>query len=211
MFYQRIFTAMKAAADQVQHPIQTLELVDGETVTLIEVGLAIEGFDFYPVRIEDLGCGCFRVYAVDSSGVVFLLEEIVASTSTTIHKTFFKNEREIAEALFHKFVVEGSTDVKFLQRISTWVSRDDAGYVVVPVEQSEIEHLINRNEGHFAIVCKDAHDREYKQERFVTGNLFSDREALAKVAELNKVAETNATGNFYEVVKLPYKLYTPDY
>lgn len=211
MNYQHIFNSIKSSSSKQQFPIQTLELVNGDTITLIQVGLTMEGTDCYPVHIEDIGNGCFRIYAVDSSGGVFLLEEITASISTSIFKTYFKNEQEIAEAMFHKFITEGSTDVKYLQRFSTWVARDDQGDMLILGDQTEIESLINRNEGHFAVVCKDAFDRETKFERFVTGNFSSEKAAILKAEDMNKAVDQNITGDFFEVVKLPYKLFTPDF
>lgn len=113
--------------------------------------------------------------------------------------------------MFHKFITEGSTDVKYLQRFSTWVARDDQGDMLILEDQTEIESLINRNEGHFAVVRKDAFDRETKFERFVTGNFSSEKAAILKAEDMNKAVDQNITGDFFEVVKLPYKLFTPDF
>lgn len=211
MIYQHIFNTIKTSSSKQQFPIQTLELVNGDAITVIQVGLTMEGSDCYPAHIEDLDNGCFRVYAVDSSGGVFLLEEITASISTSVFKTYFKNEQEVSEAMFHKFITEGSTDVKYLQRFSTWVTRDEQGDMLILEEQSEIQDFINRNRDQFAVICKDAFDRETKFERFASGNFTSEKAAILKAEELNKQFSSDVSGDYFEVVKLPYKLYTPDF
>lgn len=212
MDYRYIASQIKGSSNKNgSFPIHCLELIHENSVTTFEVGLQDDESEFFVCLIEELGNKCFHIYGVDSGGSIFLLTELSASKTASVVLSFFKDDKEVADTLFSMFVGEESHDVKYLSKFGAWVARNDLKEVVIATRcDSEFSRLINRNEGHFAVVCKDNFDRETKAEYFATGNYVNKGAAEAKAAELNQGVAVG-DGDFYAVVALPYELFTPDF
>lgn len=212
MDYRHITAQIKDSSNKNGvFPIQCLELIHENSITTFEVGLQDDGSKFFICLIEELGNKRFRIHGVDSGGSIFLLSELSASETTTVVLSFFKDDKEAADTLFNMFVGEESHDVKHLSKFGVWVARNDLKEVVITTRcDSEFSRLINRNEDHFAVVCKDNFDREIKAEYFVTGNYVNKGAAEAKAKEFNELSGVDAE-EFYDVVTLPYELFTPDF
>lgn len=207
----------------VRTPIQSLELFLPDVSLRFEVGRvygeeSLVKYGLLPPTstmqsstiafIQELGERVFGVYAMRETGEVFLLNEIQVSISTTVTKTFFNTEKDWAETVFSGVIPEGSTSVRLLYGF--WFVRDDDDKITV-AEASDLSKFMNRNVGHFTVVCTDNFDRENRPERFVLENFEQKEEAERKAAMLNDRFGGENSDDYFKVVTLPYQLFEPDF
>lgn len=209
-------SATKHLRNVIALPIKSVRLLDvnGSQITSYTVGESPKVFkdsfkifmiDDVSSRTDDKG---FDIYAISEDSTPFVYSSVIPSVAGSVFIEYFETHAEAYEAMFGNYIPQGSTDVKYLTKLSfMWLARNSQDEIF-EVPRKELSELINRNIGDFAVVAKDNYDRETVSEFFVSGNLSEDnaKGVADKYNTENKIGE-----HYFQAVRLPYKLFEPDF